>query len=100
MSVILNETKVYPGWELPKSEMATEEKALLINIKHNLIFSFAKTGATAGLLLGAYNVINKYNIVDEYFSLSEMLTIVAFYVLASGLAGYIAGITFAKIYRK
>ncbi len=42
MSVILNETKVYPGWELPKNEMAVEEKALLISLKQNYIFLLAK----------------------------------------------------------
>jgi len=42
MSVILNETKVYPGWELQKNEMAVEEKALLISLKQNYIFLLAK----------------------------------------------------------
>lgn len=100
MSVILNETKVYPGWERPNSTIVTEEKALLINVKQNFIFTFAKVGASAGLLLGTYTVINKYNIVDEYFSFSEMLTIVAFYVLTAGLAGYLCGLFFARLYRK
>jgi hypothetical protein len=102
MSIILNETKVYPGWELPKNEMAkersNEEKALLINIKQNYIFLFAKTGAALGLLLGAYSVLSKYNIIDKYFSISEMVTTIALYVLAAGLAGYLTGIIFAKIY--
>ena len=42
MSVILNETKVYPGWELQKNEMAVEEKALLISLKQNYIFLLTK----------------------------------------------------------
>lgn len=100
MSIILNESKVYPGWELSKKELATEEKALLINIKQNSIFLFAKTGAALGLLLGAYNVLKKYNIINEYFSISELLTTIAFYVIAGAFAGYLAGLLFTKIYKK
>ncbi len=42
MSIILNETKVYPGWEIHKNKTAAEEKALLISLKQNFIFLFTK----------------------------------------------------------
>lgn len=50
MSVILNETKVYPGWELPKNEMAIEEKALLISLRQKYLFLFAKIQAMSKIL--------------------------------------------------
>ena len=100
MSKILNESTVYPGWEMPKSEMYTEEKALLINSKQNFIFMFVKIGASAGTLFGTYNFFSKNNINAEQFNMSELITLIAFYVFASGLIGLLLGMTLAKLYKK
>ncbi len=100
MSKILNESPVYPGWEVPKSEMFAEEKALLMNSKQNYIFSFVKVGASIGVLTSAYIIINKYNINEEQFNLSAMLTLIAFNVFAAGLISYLLGMVLAKLYKK
>ncbi|MBS1494056.1 MAG: hypothetical protein JST55_11120 [Bacteroidetes bacterium] len=99
MSKILNETQVYPGWEMPKAP-TVEEKALLITVRQNFIFSYVKTGAVLGIIVGAYNLFVKYDIREENFNLSAILTLIAFHVFAAGLIGYLLGIIFAKIYKK
>lgn len=100
MSVILNENKVYLGWELPKSEMATEEKALLISLKQNFIFLFVKIGASIGFLFAAYYFFDRYYNSTTQINLSEMVTLIALYVFAGGAVGYLTGVTAAKMLRK
>jgi hypothetical protein len=85
---------------MPKAEMAVEEKALLITARQNFIFSYVKTGAVLGTLVGAYNLFVKYDIREENFNLSAVLTLIAFHVFAAGLIGYMLGLVFAKIYKK
>lgn len=100
MSKILNESPVYPGWEVPKSEMFAEEKALLMNSKQNYIFSFVRVGASIGILTAGYTIFDKYNLNEEQFNLSEALTLIAFNVFAAGLIGYLLGMVLAKLYKK
>jgi len=100
MSKILNESTVYPGWEAPKSEMAVEEKALLITARQNYIFSYAKTGAALGFAVSIYNLFERFDITEENFNFSLIMIIVAIHVAAASTMGYLLGIVFAKIYKK
>ncbi|MBS1516058.1 MAG: hypothetical protein JSS63_13560 [Bacteroidetes bacterium] len=100
MSKSLIESQVYPGWELPKTEAAAEEKALLINSsRHGAAFFCVKISAVIGLLYTAYYLFDKYNIKEEQFNLSEALTLTAFCVFAFGLAGFFIGSILSKVRR-
>jgi len=100
MSKVLNESQVYPGWEIRKTEMSVEEKALLIKSNQDFIYLFAKVGASAGVLLSMVFLFDRYGDDNVNFNISEMLTYVALFVFTGGLTGYLAGHLFARLYRK
>ncbi|CAF3748401.1 unnamed protein product [Rotaria sp. Silwood1] len=56
--------------------------------------------ASAGLMLGAYNVFSKYNVNPEQFNISELVTLLALHVFTAGLIGYLLGTALAKLYKK
>lgn len=100
MSKVLNETPVYPGWEIRKTEMTVEEKALLIKAQQDYVYVFAKVGASAGILFSLVFLFNRYSDENVNFNISEMLTLIALFVFAGGLTGYLSGHLFAWFYRK
>lgn len=100
MSKVLNETPVYPGWEIRKTEMTVEEKALLIKAQQDYVYVFAKIGASAGIILSLFFLLNRYSDENVNFNISEMLTLIALFVFAGGLTGYLSGHLFARLYRK
>lgn len=100
MSKVLNESQVYPGWEIKKTEISIEEKALLIKSNQDSIYTFAKIGASASVLLSLIFFFNRYSDENVNFNISEMLTYVALFVFAGGLTGYLAGHIIKRLYRK
>ena len=93
MSKIINESTIYPGWEIPETGNMMQEKALLISMKQNLIFRFVNIGTMFGILTGLYMIVS----TNDEVIISNILTQLFLYSAGGTTAGAIAGVIIANL---